>query len=94
MKLVARNALLARRHEKHRLKPEMHRNMARLKDGPNLDGEGLAALVALVGADAGAPAAHLPDALETAAMRADRTFRPNPRLDKGVSGFFAMKVLV
>jgi hypothetical protein len=37
-----------------RLKPHMQRNMARLEDGPNLDGEGLAAGIALVDADAGA----------------------------------------
>ena len=41
-----------------------------------IHGEGLAALVALVNADAGALALHLADALDAAAMRANRAVRP------------------
>jgi hypothetical protein len=51
-----------------------HGNVAGLEDGPNLHGEGLAALVALVSANPGALAAHLGNALHAAAMRADGPF--------------------
>lgn len=59
VKLVARNALLAGRHQEDCLEPKAHGDVAGLEDGPNLHGEGLAALVALVSADPGGLAAHL-----------------------------------
>ena len=58
MKLVARNALLAASDQVHRLKPQPHGNVRGFKDGADLDGEELAALVALVRANAGGLAAH------------------------------------
>ena len=71
----------------------MHRDMAGLEHGPDLHGEGLAALVALVDADPGALALHLADAVHAAAMRADRAVRPDARLDPIVGGLLVVKVL-
>ena len=48
VKLVARNTLLRRGHECHRLQPIAQRYMARLEHGADADGEGLVALVAFV----------------------------------------------
>src|SRR5580704_6004498 len=44
VKLVAANALLAAGHQDHRLQPNPHGDMAGLEYGPDLHGEGLAAL--------------------------------------------------
>ena len=92
MKLVRTDAFLAGTHQVDGLQPMVHFHMAGLKDGADFDGEGLAALVTLLGADAGGFAAHLADALVAATVRADRTIRPDPRLDKRISGFFIVKV--
>ena len=67
--------------------------MAGLEHGAYLDGEGLPALIALVGADPGALAAHLADALDAAAMRADRALRPNAGLNPRIGGFFVVEML-
>lgn len=94
VKLVARDAFLGRRHKKDRLQPMVQLHMAGFKDGADFDGEGLAALVALVSANAGALALHLGNALDTAAMRANRTVRPNPGFHKPIGGGFIVKVAV
>ena len=51
--------------------------MAGLEDGADLHGEGLAALVALVSAYAGALALHLGNASGAIAMWANRAFGPD-----------------
>jgi hypothetical protein len=91
MKLVARNAFLARNHKEHGLQPKPHWDMAILENGSDLDGEFLAALVALIGADPGSFAAHFRDAINAAAMRANWTFRPNARFNPSVSGGFVLQ---
>lgn len=92
VELVAADALLAGTHQIDRLQPEVHRNVAGFKNGADLDGEGLAARVALVGADAGGLAAQLASALTFAAVRADTTVRPDARFDIGVSSFFVVEL--
>jgi len=69
---------------------------ARLKDGSDLDGKRLAALVALANANAGRLALHQSEArlIRVAAMRADRAVRPNARLDVLVSGLLVVKVAI
>jgi hypothetical protein len=62
--------------------------MAIFKDGPDLHGKLLAASIALIEADPGSVAVHFVYALSAPAMRTNRTFRPYPSLDKGISGFF------
>src|SRR6185437_1885393 len=79
VELVGADAFLARRDQENRLEPQAHLDMGLLEDGPDLDGERLAAVVALVRANAGRFAAHLPVALGAATVRADRAFRPNLR---------------
>src|SRR5581483_11559490 len=92
VKLVRTDPLLRSGNEIHRLKPNVHGNVAGLEDGPDLDGEGLPALVALVRADSGGLAAHLANAIEAAAMRADGAVRPNARLNVGIVCLFAVEV--
>src|SRR5688572_17308973 len=53
-KLVRGNPFLAARHEVERLEPDIQLDMARFEDSPDLHGKRLAAVVALVDADAGA----------------------------------------
>jgi hypothetical protein len=59
-----------------------------------IHGQGLAALVALVGADPGAFTAHLGNPLRAPAMRADSPIGPEPRLDEGVGGGLVMEMPV
>jgi hypothetical protein len=68
--------------------------MAGLKDGADLDGKGLAALVALVGANPGAFAFHLGNALYASAMRANGTVRPDARFYEFVGSGFIVKMVV
>src|SRR4030095_724334 len=63
----------------------------RLEYGANLDGEGLAVPVALVGADPGALALHLRNAVNAAAMRANRTPRPYPGFHPRVGDFLIVE---
>ena len=74
------------------MQPQAQRDMAGLEDGSDLDGEGFAAVVAFVGAYAGALATHLSDALHATAMRAYRPTRPKARLYEFIRGFFIMEV--
>ena len=92
MKLVGAKTLLGGRQQVYGLEPEAHRNMAILKDGPNLDGKGLAAGIALIRANSGALAVHFTDSLFAPAMRTNRTIGPYPSLNKEVSGFFIVEV--
>jgi hypothetical protein len=77
--------------QKDRLKPFVHRHVAGLEDGPDLDGEGLAARIALVGAYAGAFALQLAYAALLASW-ANRTVGPHAGFDELVCGFFIVKV--
>ena len=67
--------------------------MAILENGPDLDGELFPALIALVDADWGALALHLGNALNTAAMRADRTIGPKAGFDPLVGRSFVVESL-
>jgi hypothetical protein len=73
--LVARNTLLAGTQEIHRLKPQVHRDVAVLENSPDFHGELFAALVALVEANTGRLTMDLADAVKPAAMRANRPIR-------------------
>src|SRR5262249_52821096 len=64
---------------------------AGLKNGPDLDGKRLTAVVALIKTYAGALAAHLADALKTAAMWAYRTARPDVLFYELVGRFFVVE---
>ncbi len=59
-----------------RLKPLVQRHMALLKNGPDLDGKLLPAVVALPHAHAAAGAAEPTAATDAPTFRADRTIRP------------------
>ena len=88
VKLVAGDTLLAGAKKVHRLQPNIHRDVAILEYGPDLHSELLAALVALVEANAGRFTGHLADALETPAMRANGAFRPHPLFNPSDCGCF------
>src|SRR5215204_5524210 len=90
VKLVTADPLFRRAQQEHRLEPYMQLDMAGLNDGADLDGEGLAAGIALVNADPGALALQRTALVEHAAMRADAPVRPDVRLDESVGGFFAV----
>ena len=72
----------------------MQGNMGVLEDSSDLDCELLSTYIALVASDPSAFALHLGYSLSGAAMRADRTFGPQFRLDKFISGFFIVKARV
>ena len=76
MQLVRADALLAGANQEDRLQPDMQLDVACLEDGADLDGERLAAGIALVGAYAGAFAFQLAAAIDHAAVRANA----NPQL--------------
>src|SRR5882672_2569727 len=92
VQLVRADPLLARGDQEDTLEPKAKRNVAGLENGADLHGKGLAAVVALVGAYAGALAAHLGIALHSAAMRAYRATRPDTGLYEGVGRFLIVKV--
>ena len=87
MQLVRADAFLARANQEHRLKPDMQLDVAGLEDGADLDSEGLAAAIALVGAYAGAIALQLAYAvLAGATVRANGAIGPHAGLDKFIGG--------
>src|SRR3954471_18202723 len=90
VKLVAAHSLLGRAEQEHCLQPDMQLYMASFEDGPDLDGEGLAASVALIDTDPRALALQRAALVYHAAMRAEAAARPDMRLDEGVGGFFAV----
>ena len=92
MQLVAADALLRSANQVDRLKPDVHLDVAGLENGPDLDGERPASLVALVCADAGGLAAHLGYALALATLGAGSAMRPDPRLNIVVCGLLIVKV--
>jgi hypothetical protein len=85
--LICAKSLLGRAHKMHRLEPDVHRNVALFEDGADLDGEGLAAGIAFVDADAGGLSVQRSRLFDNAAMRADPTIRPDNLLDVCVSDF-------
>ena len=93
VKLVANMPFLDDGQSAIALQPDVQRDVASLEDGAHGHAERLAALVALVEADAGALALHLGDALNAAAMRADRAFRPQAAFDESISRFLVVEVL-
>ena len=90
-KLVARNSLFGRAEQVHRLKPDVHRDMAVLEHGPNLHGELLAALVAFIEANPGRLALHFANAFDPAAVRANGAFRPYAGFNPRDSGGFILQ---
>jgi hypothetical protein len=93
VQLVAARALLAGAEQVHCLEPDMQLDMARLENSADLDGEGLAAGIALVDTDAGAFAVQRPRAIDNTAVRAWPAIGPQPRFDEPISGFFAMEMI-
>jgi hypothetical protein len=89
-KLVAGDALLAGAKQVHRLKPQVHGDVAVLENSANLDGELLAALVAFPEANPGRLATHLADPVNPAAVRANRAVRPHSGLNPSDSGGFGL----
>lgn len=59
------------------MQPQVHWDVAGFEGGIGLDGERLAAGIALVGTDPGGPAAELAGALGFAAVGAHTTVRPD-----------------
>lgn len=92
VKLVGADALLAGGNQEDSLQPEMQLDVAGLEDGSNLDGKGLPAGIAFVGAYAGALALQLAAAFHGAAVRADTPVGPYAGLDKLVGRFFVVKM--
>src|SRR5262249_31951497 len=86
-----RNALFAGAKQVHRLQPKPHRDMAILEYGSDLYGKWLAALVALVNARASALALQLADAINAAAMGADRAIGPYAGFNPRVSCSFVLE---
>lgn len=90
--LPGAHALLARAHEVDHLKPEVQRQVAILKDRAHADGKRLAAGVALAKADPALTSQPSNVFFGRAAMRADRTLRPQRRLNMGESRFFVVEM--
>lgn len=94
LKLTARNAFLARAKQMDRLQPETKRKMAILENGADLDGEGLAAAVALAEARTGGLAIQAANLVANRpAMRADGTVGPEPGFDVLEGGSLGMEVI-
>lgn len=92
VQLVRANALLAGTEKEDRLKPDMQFDVARLEDGPYLDGKRFPAGIALVGAYAGALALELAALVNNATLRANTPVGPNASLDKLIGCFFVMEM--
>ncbi|MCY1312061.1 hypothetical protein D9M70_624440 [compost metagenome] len=92
MQLVGADALLAGSDKVDALQPQAQRDVARFKYGPDLDGERLAAVIALVGSDAGRGSAHQLVPLSAATVRAHRSVGPDARLHESIGCFFIVKV--
>jgi hypothetical protein len=90
--LVSANALLAGSYQGNRLKPDVQRNVGILENGPYAHGKGLAAVVALHDAHAGAFARKPPNALYAATVRAGRASGPNAGFYERESRGFVVKV--
>src|SRR5258708_678475 len=92
VQLVRANALLAGSDQKDSLEPQAQRDVAGLKNGADLDGKGLAAVIALVSAYAGTLTAHLAVALHPAPVRAYRAARPDTGFYESVGAFPIVKM--
>src|SRR6516225_8327816 len=79
--LISAETFLAGAHQVHRLQPDVHRHMALFEDRSDLDGEWLPAGIALIDANASAPALQRPTLINHATMGADTPIRPHDRLD-------------
>jgi hypothetical protein len=76
MKLIRADALLGCCNQSNSLEPKAHRDMARLENGSDLDGERFSADVALISPDPGAFAFHLADSVSSATVRTNRAIGP------------------
>jgi len=93
LKLPGADPLFRGTEQIDRLEPDPHRDVARLKNRADLDGEWLTAGIAFVESDPTSLSPQPADLLRgRAAVRADWAIRPEPRFDVTVSGFFAMKM--
>ena len=93
--LVGTEALLGRADERDGLKPHVQGHVGLFEDGPDLDGELLAAVAALLQADANAlrrVRRDRADPIRATAVRADRAVRPKPRLNETISGGFVVEL--
>lgn len=82
LNLPGRDALLAGAHQVDHLQPQMQGQVRGFEDGPDPDGEGFPAGVALVQALPGGLALQPADVIaRRAAMRAERAIGPQGRLD-------------
>ena len=92
MKLMAADPFLAAAHQECALEPDMQSNMALFKNRPDLDRKLLTAIVALPQPYAGGFASKAAAVIDPAAMRADRTLRPQDAFQLCESGGFVVEV--
>jgi hypothetical protein len=93
LKLAGADTFFAGAHQVNRLEPHAQWHVARFHDGAHLDGERLAAGVALAETRAGAFALQSADVFRgCAAVRAYWTIRPEPRFNESVSRFLAVEM--
>jgi hypothetical protein len=93
LKLTSANALLGRTKQIDRLKPDVQLDVAGLENSSHADGERLPAGIALIETGAGGLAFERAAIVHNAAMRTNTPKRPEPRLNVGESGLFAMEVI-
>ena len=74
------------------LQPQIQLDVARFKDGADLDGERLAARIALPNTHAGALTSQLAAVVDYAAVRAVATVRPKMLFDVIECSFFVVEV--
>ena len=95
VQLVGGDTLLAGAHQEDRLQPLRHRQLRLLEDRAHADGELLTALAAVLQAEAN-PLLRVRldgvDAVAAAAVRADRTLRPQDAFNEGEGGGFIVEV--
>src|SRR5208282_1052168 len=92
VKLVGAHALFARANHVDGVQPITHLDMAFLENGPDLDGEGLAAGIALVQADPIALGFERAALIDNPAMRTHAAIGPKPRLNIGIGGSLIVEV--
>ena len=90
--LTGADALLAGAHQMNDLQPQMQGQVRGLEYGALAHGELAFAGIALAQADPGGFAVQAGDALALAAVRAERTIRPQARFDVLESGGFGLEV--
>jgi hypothetical protein len=93
LKLASANTLFRRTEQIDGLQPQPHRHVAGFENSADLNGERFAAGVALTEADPVGLSLQPADMfLGCAAVRTNRTIRPQPRFDICISSFFAMEM--